>query len=152
MVVPYAGWQPLKMWLFHARLKGDLWSLGPGLVLWRSVFLSREFALVSGRDKSCINYLLQWPALSVIPAGRYGEYREKKRHLSLSPFFLSAKHVAMFYLMLFFWDECCLHKHFVLFRVWYAPTHCMIARHGLTCNNTLKPAVIKTFEHYSVEM
>ena len=54
---------------------------------------------MSGRDKSCINYLLQWPALSVIPAGRYGEYGEKKRNLS--PFFLSAKHVVMFYPMLF---------------------------------------------------
>ena len=28
--------------------------------------------------------------------------------------------------------------------VWYAPTHCMIARQGLTYNNTLKPAPIKT--------
>lgn len=147
MVVPYAGWQALKMWLFHARLKGDFWSLGPGLVLWRSAFLSREFALVSGLDKSCMNYLLQWPALSMIPAGRYGEYGEKKRNLSLSIFLVSKTccHVlrhafflemnVVFINILFF----CL----VLFW-WYAPTYCMVARHGLTYNNTLKPAVLKT--------
>ena len=143
MVVPYAGWQALKMWLFHARLKGDFWLLGPGLVLWRSAFLSREFALVSGYDKSCINYLLQWPALSMIPAGRYGEYGEKKRNLSLH--FSCQQNMLSCFTPCFFLEMNVVFINILFFLcVWYAPTHCMIARQGLTYNNTLKPAVIKT--------
>lgn len=74
-------------------------------------------------------------------------WRKEKESLSLSIFLVSKTccHVlrhafflemnVVFINILFF----CL----VLFW-WYAPTYCMVARHGLTYNNTLKPAVLKT--------
>lgn len=111
------------MWLLHARLKGNLWLPGLGLVLWRSAFLSRKFALVSGCYKSCINYLLRWPVLSKIPAGRYGEHGEERGRLSRLSCFIPY----------FFWRR--MLSLSVFWFLWYAPINHIIARCGLTCNS-----------------
>lgn len=122
------------------KIEGNFWLLSLGMVLWWSAFLNREFTLVSGCYRSCINYLLQWPAFSKMLLADMVSF-ECGRRGSFSIFLVN--------------KICCHVLYHTFFLLWilsshafcflrYTPIHHMIARHILTCNRTLNLSDIKT--------